>query len=134
MSGFLDDREHAAENLFAHNEELLFLARRAGVRELALWVAREMGLEASKTDTYAVTLIDSFVSGVGDKAILTLVRTDLDAAGKAAASAQAAALFSRAVALASDDLSGRVAPKSAERHGAPVARTHPIGASLSWRD
>lgn len=134
MSGFLDDREHAAENLFAHNEELLFLAHRAGVRDLALWAADAMDLEPVQRDTYAVKLIDALVSGVGDEAILTIVQKDLEGAARAEAARKAAGVLTQAVARAAGELSGRTVPPPLGRPAAEAHTTRPIGASLSWRD
>lgn len=134
MSGFLDDREHAAENLFAHNEERLFLAHRAGVRDLALWAAEAMALRSDQREAYAGKLIDKLVSGTRDDQILVIVQTDLERAGKPALSTTAGTVFAQAVATASDTLSGRIPPRPLGRPAAEAHHTHPIGASLSWRD
>lgn len=134
MSGFLDDREHAAENLFVHNEEMLFLARRAGVRDLARWAADAMGLAEAQRDTYVATLIDTMVDGSGDAAILQVVTKDLEAAGRGSDAADAARVLSQAVALAGDELSGRRPRQPLGRPASQTPKTHPIGASLSWRD
>ena len=134
MSGFLDDREHAAENLFAHNEERLFLAHRAGVRDLALWAAEAMALKPEQGDAYAGKLVDKLVSGTRDDQILVIVQTDLERAGKPALSTTAGTVLARAVALANDELSGRIPPRPLGRPAAEAHPTHPIGASLSWRD
>ena len=134
MSGFLDDREHAAENLFAHNEERLFLAHRAGVRDLGLWAANEMRLDPEQRDAYADKLVEALISGVRDDQILAIVQTDLERAGKPALSTTAGVVLAKAVALANGELSGHTVLRPVEHATAKAHPTHRIGASLSWRD
>ena len=133
MSRFLDKREQAAEGLFAHDEELRFLAHRRAVRSLASWGAECMGLEADATYKYETNLVAAFVAGASDERLAMRVASDLERAGKPALSTTASTVLAQAIALASDAVHGRVAPDPAPRR--PLEpHYHLFDATLSWRD
>lgn len=132
MSRLLDEREHAAEGLFAHDEELRFLARRRAIEALSAWATEAMSVEGEAAAGYETRLVDAFVSGTPEDRILAQVQTDLERAGKPALSTTAATVHAQALAQATDELHGRVAPQP--RPAQPAHHYHPIDASLSWRD
>ena len=134
MSGFLDDREHAAENIFAHTEELRFLAHRRAVQALGAWAAECMELDVPAALAYSGRIVDAFIGGTRQDQILLTVQSDLERAGKPALSMTAAAHLAQATAQAIDELAGRALPRPFGRPVKAVHRTHPIDASLSWRD
>jgi hypothetical protein len=85
-----DDREHAFENKFAHDEELRFKAEARRNKLLGLWAAGLLGKTGAAAQDYAATIVaadfaeagheDVFraVAGdLGDKADATTIRTKM---------------------------------------------------------
>ena len=134
MSGFLDDREHAAENRFAHDEELHFLAHRRAFHTLGTWAAECMELDQPAAQAYSGKIVDAFIGGLRDDQILLTVQNDLEQAGKPALSTTAAAKLAQANAQAIGELTGRAPQRPLGRPAETVHHAHWIDASLSWRD
>ena len=131
MSRMLRDREDAAETLFAHDEELRFLARRRAVETLGSWATEAMALTADAAARYQARLVDAFVSGAPEDRLLAQVQTDLERAGKPALSTTAVTFHAQALAQATDTLYGRIAPQP--QTARPMHSYHPLDATLGWR-
>ncbi|MGN6550166.1 MAG: DUF1476 domain-containing protein [Pararhizobium sp.] len=78
---FMDEREHAFENLFAHDEELRFRSVVRRNKLLGLWAAELLGKTGSDADEYAKAVIAADFEEAGDEDVFRKVRADLDAAG-----------------------------------------------------
>lgn len=78
MPGF-DDRKKAAENKFAHDQELMFKAGARRNKLLGLWAAEKMGLTGAEADAYAKEVVKSDFAEAGDQDVFNKVRADLDA-------------------------------------------------------
>lgn len=78
MPGF-DDRKKAAENKFAHDQELMFKAGARRNKLLGLWAAEKMGLTGAAADAYAKEVVKSDFAEAGDQDVFNKVRADLDA-------------------------------------------------------
>ena len=76
-----DDREHAFESKFAHDEQLRFrvIARRN--RLLGQWAAKLMGLSDAEADAYAKDVIRADFEEAGDEDVIRKVLGDLTGAG-----------------------------------------------------
>ncbi len=80
-----DEREHAFENKFAHDEDLQF---RAGARRnklLGLWAAGLMGKSADDAAAYAKEVVASDIEEIGDEDVFRKISGDLGAKADAAA-------------------------------------------------
>ena len=133
MTGLFDEREHAAENLFAHEEELRFLAHRRAILSLGAWAAECMGLSAEAGRHYEAGLVDALVAGTLEERIVAEVQTDLERAGKPALSTTVGTVLSQAIAQATDELQGRAKPRPKD---VAVRARHAgtLNAALGWRD
>lgn len=78
---FMDEREHAFENLFAHDEELRFRSVVRRNKLLGLWAAELLGKTGSDADEYAKAVIAADFEEAGDEDVFRKVRADFDAAG-----------------------------------------------------
>lgn len=76
-----DDRERAFENMFAHDQEMLFriVARRN--RLLGEWAAARMGLTPEETDAYAKAVVQAEFEESGDEDVIRKLVGDLTSAG-----------------------------------------------------
>ena len=76
-----DDRERAFENMFAHDQEMLFriVARRN--RLLGEWAAAKMGLTPEETDAYAKATVQAEFEEAGDEDVIRKLVGDLTSAG-----------------------------------------------------
>ena len=96
-----DDRKNAFERKFAHDEELRFKATARRNKLLGLWAAGELGKTGADADAYAKSVVMADFEEAGDDDVLRKVRTDFEAAGKAARRPRSAAsmleLMARAV-------------------------------------
>lgn len=79
MSSF-DDREDKFEKQFAHDQALQFKVEARRNKLLGLWVADLLGLEGSKAEEYAKSVIIADLEEPGDEDVFRKVRADLDAA------------------------------------------------------
>lgn len=77
----MDEREHAFENLFAHDEELRFKSVVRRNKLLGLWAAELLGKSGSDAQAYAKEVIAADFEEAGDEDVFRKVRADLDAAG-----------------------------------------------------
>ena len=80
MSTF-DDREHAFEAKFAHDEEMNFKAQARANKLLGLWAAEMMGKSGDEAAEYAKEVIRADFEEAGHEDVVRKVLADLD--GKA---------------------------------------------------
>jgi hypothetical protein len=78
-----DDREHAYENEFAHNEALRFKAEARCNKLLALWAAGKLGKSESETDAYVSEVITADFVEAGHEDVIRKVAADLGDASSA---------------------------------------------------
>lgn len=76
-----EDREHAEEALFAHNEEMLFRIQARRNKLLGNWAAERMGLDAAETESYARSVVQAEFEEAGDEDVIRKVLGDLLMAG-----------------------------------------------------
>ncbi|MDR9485421.1 MULTISPECIES: DUF1476 domain-containing protein [Sediminimonas] len=76
MSTF-DEREHAFESKFAHDEEMKFKAGARRNRLLGLWAAELMGKTGPEADAYAAEVIKSDFEEAGHEDVVRKVSADL---------------------------------------------------------
>jgi hypothetical protein len=76
-----EDRERAAEYLFARSEEARFAAHCAGIRALAAFAMAKLGVDGRTAEAYARALIAAMIEGLQDADLIERVRTDLSANG-----------------------------------------------------
>jgi hypothetical protein len=76
-----DSRENAFENMFAHDEEMLFkmIARRNKL--LGHWAAEKMGLTPEETSAYATAVVQAEFEEAGDEDVVRKLMGDLTSAG-----------------------------------------------------
>lgn len=80
-----DDREHAFEAKFAHDEEMIFKAEARCNKMLGLWAAELLGKSGDAADAYAKSVIIADFEEAGHEDVVRKVAADLD--GKADADA-----------------------------------------------
>ena len=76
MSTF-DDREHAFENKYAHDEEMKFKAEMRRNKLLGLWAAELLGKTGAEADTYAIEVVKSDFEEAGHEDVVRKVAGDL---------------------------------------------------------
>ncbi|MCJ2050195.1 ATPase inhibitor subunit zeta [Methylobacterium sp. J-070] len=76
-----EDRERAAELIYIHGEEMRFASQIAGIRAVATFAVRLLGLDGKTAEDYAQALIASRIEGLKLDAVLERVRADLAANG-----------------------------------------------------
>ena len=76
-----DDRQRAFESKFAHDEEMKFRITARRNRLLGEWAARQMGLSAEETASYAQDVVRSDFEEAGDHDVVRKVLGDLTSAG-----------------------------------------------------
>lgn len=76
-----NERERAFENLFAHEEELRFLAVARRNQLFARWAAEQIGLRESECRSYVRSFTDSAVLPRSEDALIARVRADFIANG-----------------------------------------------------
>lgn len=76
MSTF-DDREHAFENKYAHDAEMMFKAEARRNKLLGLWAAGLMGKSAEDAADYAKEVVASDFEEAGDEDVYRKVSGDL---------------------------------------------------------
>ena len=74
-----DRREEGFESMFAHDEEMHFLAEAHRTKMLGAWVAESKGLTGADAQAYAANLVAYSVATGGDQALFDRVRADLPA-------------------------------------------------------
>ncbi|AWN38271.1 ATPase inhibitor subunit zeta [Methylobacterium radiodurans] len=115
-----EDRERAAETLFARTEEARFAAHCGGIRVLAAFAMAKLGVDGRTAEAYARVLIAAMIEGQRDADLVERVRADLRANGIEVAPEELQSVMLRAA--ASQDGPALVPPTG----GAP-------GASLGRR-
>ncbi|AAV95165.1 DUF1476 domain-containing protein [Ruegeria pomeroyi] len=73
-----DDREHAFEAKFAHDEEMQFKAQARCNKMLGLWAAGLMGKTGDEADAYAKTVVIADFEEAGHEDVVRKVEADLD--------------------------------------------------------
>jgi hypothetical protein len=76
-----DEREHAYEAKFAHDEELRFKAKARRDKALGIWAAAQLGLSGSAAGDYARELVRSDFSHPDDGNLIGKVLGDFRAKG-----------------------------------------------------
>ena len=83
MSTF-DDREHAFENKFAHDEEMKFKAEARRNKLLGLWAADLLGKTGAEAEAYAAEVIKADFEEAGHEDVVRKVAGDLGGRADAA--------------------------------------------------
>ncbi len=78
MSTF-DDREHAFENKFTHDQELTFRVTSRRNKLLGLWAAQLLGIHGSEAETYAKSVVATDIEKPGDSDVVAKVLSDFKA-------------------------------------------------------
>jgi hypothetical protein len=107
LKGF-EDRERAAEYLFARSEEARFAAHCAGIRAMAIFAMAKLGVDGRTAEAYARVLIAAMIEGQHDADLVERVRTDLSANGIAVPPEELHSVMLRA--LSAHDAPARVPP------------------------
>jgi hypothetical protein len=81
MSKLFEERERAAEMLFVRAEEARFMMHCQGVRTLAAYAAKKLGIDEHGAGAYAHELLSALVHGTKDEDLIERVRADLEAGG-----------------------------------------------------
>ncbi|MBY0298416.1 MAG: DUF1476 domain-containing protein [Methylobacterium sp.] len=81
MTTLFEERERAFERLFAHEEELRFLALVRRNRMIGTWIARRIGLSEAEAEEYTRRLVETVAIPLTDEALVARLRADLDARG-----------------------------------------------------
>ncbi len=76
-----DDREHAFEAKFAHDEEMAFRVTARRNKLVGQWAAGKMGLTAEETDSYAKSVVQADFEEAGEEDVVRKLLGDLTAAG-----------------------------------------------------
>ncbi len=76
-----DEREHAFEAKFAHDEEMSFRVTARRNKLLGQWAARQMRLTPEETDAYAKAVVQAEFEEAGDEDVVRKLLGDLTAAG-----------------------------------------------------
>jgi hypothetical protein len=93
-----DERERAFENLFAHEEELRFLAVARRNELFARWAAEQIGLRGTEYRDYVRSLVETAVQPQSDRDLMDRVRADLLAYGVETSDERIASALSSAAA------------------------------------
>lgn len=72
-----DEREHAFENKFAHDEEMKFKAQARANKLLGLWAAELLGKSGDEAAAYALEVISSDFEEAGHEDVFRKVSGDL---------------------------------------------------------
>ncbi len=76
MTAF-DDREHAFEAKFAHDEDMKFKAEARGNKLLGLWAADLLGKSGDDAAAYAIEVVKSDFEEAGHEDVVRKVAKDL---------------------------------------------------------
>lgn len=83
-----DEREHAYENMFAHDAEMMFRVHARRNSLLGQWAADQMGLKGEAAKAYARTVVQEELKEAGSDDVLQKVVADLESSGVEIAEAQ----------------------------------------------
>lgn len=95
----LEDRERAAESLFARSEEARFAAHCASLRGLAIFAMGKLGVDGRTAEAYARVLIAAMIEGQHDDALIWRVQADLRANGIEVSSSELQGVLLRGAAV-----------------------------------
>lgn len=76
MTAF-DDREHAFEAKFAHDEEVRFIAAARCNKQLGLWAAELLKKSGDEAKAYALDVVVSDLEHAGHEDVIAKVTADL---------------------------------------------------------
>ena len=76
-----DDRERAAENKFARDEDMAFRITARRKKLTGQWAAARMALTPEETDSYAISVVQADFEESGDEDVIRKLLGDLTAAG-----------------------------------------------------
>ena len=76
-----EDREHAEEAKFAHDEEMLFRISARRNKLVGLWAAERMKLSPEEAESYAKGVVQADFEEAGDEDVLRKLLGDLISAG-----------------------------------------------------
>jgi hypothetical protein len=76
-----DNRENAFENMFAHDEEMMFKITARRNKLVGIWAAEKMGLTAEETSAYATSVVQADFEEAGDEDVVRKLMGDLTSAG-----------------------------------------------------
>ncbi|MHB2210778.1 DUF1476 domain-containing protein [Methylobacterium sp. CM6257] len=91
-----EERERAAELIYVHSEEMRFANHIAGIRAVAAFAVRMLGLDGMTSEAYAQALIAARIEGLRPDALLERVQADLAANGVEVSLAELRAELDRA--------------------------------------
>lgn len=77
-----DDREHAFEEKFAHDQEIRFRVHAVRNRLLGLWAAEKLRLPPAEREPYAMALAQADVAKFHDDEIVRTIMGDFFAKGE----------------------------------------------------
>ncbi len=113
-----EDRERAAEYLFARTEEARFAAHCGSIRALAIFAMAKLGVDGRTAEAYARVLIAAMIEGQHDEDLIARVQGDLRANGIEVARGELQAVVLRAA--APQESLSRVAPPEAASTSLPA--------------
>jgi hypothetical protein len=76
-----DNRENAFENMFAHDEEMMFKITARRNKLVGIWAAGKMGLTPEETSAYATSVVQADFEEAGDEDVVRKLMGDLTSAG-----------------------------------------------------
>jgi hypothetical protein len=76
-----ENRENAFENMFAHDEEMMFKITARRNKLVGIWAAEKMGLTAEETSSYATSVVQADFEEAGDEDVVRKLMGDLTSAG-----------------------------------------------------
>ncbi len=76
-----DNRENAFENMFAHDEEMMFKITARRNKLIGIWAAEKMGLTPEETASYATSVVQADFEEAGDEDVVRKLMGDLTSAG-----------------------------------------------------
>ena len=76
-----DEREHAFEAAFVHDEEVRFRALARRNKLLGIWAAERLGLKGGEAELYIHQLVDAVVAPHADERLLEQLSSDLNRNG-----------------------------------------------------
>lgn len=76
-----DNRENAFENMFAHDEEMMFKITARRNKLVGQWAAEKMGLTPEETTAYATSVVQADFEEAGDEDVVRKLMGDLTSAG-----------------------------------------------------
>jgi hypothetical protein len=101
-----DERERAFENLYAHDEELRFLALARRNRLFAEWAAEQIGFRGKEYEAYVRSFVDCAVLPECEDALIGRVREDFIANGVETTDARTRVAMMQAAARAAREVRG----------------------------